>query len=144
MALVDDYMAVVSDGVVHIDLADQTLNHRLRNIEERRQTLDPLVQQLAPVNQNQSVAAARRDQAERSARKADLRADVDLTGLHHMDARGQCPLDRWRWSAAGRRRQPGLLVVIVERNADAEEPPGLHRRFRERLGVRPIHHAKRR
>ena len=69
MALIDDHMAVLSDAVIHDTFSDEALNDadinqssraisssadssdRLRrDIEERRETLNPLVEQLPAMN----------------------------------------------------------------------------------------------
>src|ERR1019366_5792864 len=77
MALVDNDLAVVDHDIVNGPLLDETLNdchidtsswshaptadaaNRLRwNAKKCRQSLDPLIQQLAPMDQNKGVHAS--------------------------------------------------------------------------------------
>ena len=81
VALVDDDVSVVGDAIVHDALLDEALNDgdvdesvrpgratadttdRLRRqAEERRESLDPLIEQLAPMDEDQRVHAALGDQ----------------------------------------------------------------------------------
>ena len=77
MALVDDYMAVLGDAVIDDALSDETLNNAnvdvssrstssaadstdcfRRDVEKCRQPLDPLIEQLAPMNEHERVDTA--------------------------------------------------------------------------------------
>ena len=81
MTFVDDHVAVLGDAIIHDTFADETLNDGdvehpgrsvapaadpadrfRRDIEKRRQTLDPLVQELAPMDEHQRIDAALGDQ----------------------------------------------------------------------------------
>ena len=81
VAFIDDHLAVLGDAIVHDIFADEALNDRHieqpgrlvaaaanaadrlgREVEKRRQTLDPLVQELAPMHEHQRIDAALGDQ----------------------------------------------------------------------------------
>ncbi len=81
MALIDDHMAVLDNAVIHDAFSDETLNNGdinlasraisssadssdrfRRDIEERRETLNPLVEQLTAMNQHERVHAAPGDE----------------------------------------------------------------------------------
>src|SRR6185295_8486684 len=81
VAFIDNHLAVLGDAVVHDILADEALNDRhieqpgrlvaatanpanrlRREVEKRRQTLDPLVQELAPMHEHQRINPALGDQ----------------------------------------------------------------------------------
>ena len=81
VAFIDDHLAVLGDAIAHDIFADEALNdrhieqpgrlvsaaanaaHRIgREVEKRRQTLDPLVQELAPMHEHQRIDAALGDQ----------------------------------------------------------------------------------
>ena len=77
VALIDDDLSVLGDAIVHDTFADEALNDRhieqpgrlvaaaanaanrlRREVEKRRQTFDPLVQELAPMHEHQRIDAA--------------------------------------------------------------------------------------
>ncbi len=81
VAFIDDHLPVLGDAIVHDIFADEALNDRHieqpgrlvaaaadaadrlgREVEKRRQTLDPLVQELAPMHEHQRIDAALGDQ----------------------------------------------------------------------------------
>ena len=81
MAFIDDHLPVLGDAIVHDTFADEALNDRHvqqpgwlfataanaadrlpRKAEERCQAFDPLVQQLAPMHEDQRIDASLSDQ----------------------------------------------------------------------------------
>ena len=81
VAFIDDHLPVIADAIVHDIFTDEALNDRHieqpgrlvaaaanaadrlgREVEKRRQTLDPLVQELAPMHEHQRIDAALGDQ----------------------------------------------------------------------------------
>ena len=100
MALVDDQMAVVGHAIINDTLSDETLNDgdveqpggsaspaadatdRLRrHVEERRESLDPLVQQLTPMHEHERADAALGDQPGGDHRLAKRRRGRQHAGL---------------------------------------------------------------
>ncbi len=100
MALVDDHMAVLSDAVIDDAFPDETLNDGdieqsgravspaadstdrfRRHIEERREPLDPLVEQLPPMHEHERVDAALRDEPRGDDRLAKRRRGGQYASL---------------------------------------------------------------
>ena len=127
VAFIDDHLAVLGDAIVHDTLADEALNDRHveqpgrlvaaaanaadrlgREVEKRRQTLDPLVQELAPMHEHQRIDAALGDQPGSDDRLAERRRGGQDTSVVLQHRLGR-ELLLWlgarleRWPAAGAR-----------------------------------------
>ena len=100
VAFIDDHLPVLGDAIVHDIFADEALNDRHieqpgrlvaaaansadrlgREVQKRRQTLDPLVQELAPMHEHQRIDAALGDQPGSDDRLAERRRGGQDTSL---------------------------------------------------------------
>ena len=143
VTLVDDQVAVVGQAVLDDTLSDKTLDEgdveqssrpglaaadptdRLRReVEERGQALDPLVEQLTPVHEHERIHAALCDEPGGDHRLAKRRRGSQHTGVVRQHRVCRCLLPRPQLALKGHLERATGVSLIAKGRTDAHVSQG--------------------